>query len=152
MFGVLSDPRIYTYLPGNPPPTLERLRERYAFQSRGESPDGQELWFNWILFLRESGEPIGFVQATVRAAHAAIAYVLNPKFWGHGYATEACTALVSHLFERFEGEVVRAEVHVDNQPSLTLVKSLGFSFVEHDSEENDDVYEVTRTAWEATHH
>jgi RimJ/RimL family protein N-acetyltransferase len=147
MFPLLSDARIYVHLPDQPPTSVEALRARYAFLSTGTSPDGLEHWLNWMLFLRETGEPIGFCQATVRAADISVAYVLAPAAWGKGYAAEATSAVVTYLFGRYEVHRVKAEIHVDNHASIALVKRLGFSFVRHDSDENDDVYEITRSAW-----
>ena len=151
MYPVLSDPRIYEYLPDQPPASVEALRRRYELLSRGTSPDGSEHWLNWMLFLRESGEPIGFVQATVRPASCSFAYVLNPRHWRKGYATEACTAVVSNLFERYGVASVRAEVNARNEASLALVRGLGFASVRHDAVEGDDVYEVTRADWDRRH-
>ena len=151
MFPVLSDPRIYTHLPDDPPASLEALRARYEFLSPGMSPDGSEHWLNWVLVLEETSEAIGFCQATVRDDDCSVAYVLNPAFQGKGYAAEATTGVVSHLFERFGLPAVRAEIHVDNRASVALVTRLGFSFLRHDSDENDNIYEVTQPAWANLH-
>ena len=93
MYPLLKNEQIYTYLPEEPPNSVEELRSRYKFLAAGKSPDGAEHWLNWILFLRRTGEPIGFFQATVRPPDCSFAYVLNPAFWRHGYATEASIAL-----------------------------------------------------------
>ncbi len=151
MFPVLRDPRIYTHLPDEPPVSLEALRARYEFLSPGTSPDGSEHWLNWMLFLEETDQAIGFCQATVRDAGCSVAYVLNPAYQGKGYATEATTGVVSRLFERFDLPSVQAEIHVDNAASIALVKRLGFSFLRHDADENDDIYEVTQAAWTDLH-
>ena len=46
---------------------------------------------------------------------------------------------------------MRAEIHVDNRASVALVTRLGFSFLRHDSDENDNIYEVTQPAWTNLH-
>ncbi|NVB36541.1 GNAT family N-acetyltransferase [Pseudenhygromyxa sp. WMMC2535] len=148
MFSVLSDPRIYTYLPGKPPASLEDLRRRYAFLSGGRSPDGSEYWLNWILFLRETDTAIGFWQATVRPdGRSSIAFVLDPTHWGQGLAHEASVALIGHLFARFEIDALGAEVHFDNHRSAALVGRLGFRVVGQDLDEQDNLYELRRTDW-----
>src|SRR5688572_14098197 len=101
MYPVLADPRIYEHLPERPPSSVEALRARYEVLSRGRSPDGTETWLNWILRLRTTGAPIGFVQATVRRTACSIAYVLHPDHWGRGYATEAVRAVLPHLFATY---------------------------------------------------
>ncbi len=151
MYPVLSDERIYAYLPGNPPASPEALHRRYEFLSTGKSPDGRERWLNWILFLRQTGNPIGFYQATVRTSSCSIAYVLNPAFWRQGYASEASLTIVSQLFRRFDIPSVTAEIDRRNDASLALVQRLGFSFVRHDEAEGDDIYQTTRTSWENLH-
>ncbi len=148
MFPLLQDERIYAYLPGKPPTSENALRDRYAFLSRGRSPDGHEHWLNWILHRLEGDEPIGFIQATVSPPRCLIAYVLHPDAQGHGYATEATVAVIDHLFTAYPIDAVTAEIHVDNVPSIALVKRLGFTWVRHDAEEADDVYELPREAWQ----
>ena len=54
---VLSDESLYTFVPQNPP-TLEELRNRYRIWSKRRSPDGLEIWLNWIARDRVSGECI----------------------------------------------------------------------------------------------
>ena len=151
MYAVLSDGRIYAYLSEPPPITVEDLRRKYEFQSRGRSPDGTEIWLNWVLRLRASGELIGFHQATVRAAHCSIAYVLNPRHWGKGYATEASIAVISHLFREHGIARVRTEINARNEASLRLVRRLGFSLAGHDEDADDEIHEIARTEWSVLH-
>lgn len=151
VFPVVSDPRIYTYLPEQPPSSVDALRKRYEFLSRRKSPDGTEIWLNWILRLRETNDPIGFYQATVRAASCSIAYGIHPKHWRRGYATEASHTIITHLFETYGVASVTTEISVRNEASIRLVKRLGFSFVRHDPAERDDIHEIVRSAWIARH-
>jgi len=83
MFAVLSDPLIYPYLDFPPPPSLEHVQRVYAKLEQRRSPDGREIWLNWIV-VRDA--PIGFVQATIRGEDADVAYVLGSAHWGQGYA------------------------------------------------------------------
>jgi RimJ/RimL family protein N-acetyltransferase len=144
---VLLDPRIYAYLPERPPPSVDALRKRYEVLSAGRSPDGREHWLNWMLFLRATGEAIGYYQATVRPAGCSIAYVINPAFWRRGYAVEAGRAIIPHLFERYAVPCVTAEIDRRNGASIELAKRLGLSLVRHDVDSGDDIFEVTRRAW-----
>lgn len=147
MFPILLDERIYTFLPEKPPASVAALRERYQFLSSGRSPEGKEQWLNWILYEQKSEKPVGFFQATVRVNSCSVAYVLNPDYWGLGYAAEAAVAIISQLFESFTIPSVTAEINPQHEASKRLVKRLGFSFVRHDVDENDDIYEITRTEW-----
>ncbi len=97
---------------------------------------------------RGHGEPIGFYQATVRPAGCLIAYVLGAEHWRKGYAMEAGDAIIAHLFALHGVASVTAEIDARNAASVALAKRLGFSFAHHDAAERDDVYEITRTAWD----
>jgi [ribosomal protein S5]-alanine N-acetyltransferase len=151
MYPVLLDERIYTYLPEKPPASVEALRKRYEFLSTGKSPDGTEYWLNWMLFKQDTGEPIGFFQATVRPPSCSIAYVFNPGFWQQGYAAEAGGAIITHLFERYKLSTIIAEIDKRNTRSIRLVKGLGLSFVSHDPESGDDIFEIDRAGWLEKH-
>jgi len=99
MFVVLSDPAIYEY-ENEPPASLEALRRRYAALEARRSPDGREQWLNWVIRL-PTGEPIGYVQATVYPdRRAAIAYELGSAWWGRGLARQAVEAMVAELVAR----------------------------------------------------
>jgi len=156
MFDLLSDERIYTYLPTGPPASLESLRESYEFLSRGESPDGRERWLNWILVDREGGQALGYFQATVREPESClIAYVLGPAHWGKGHAREASAALIGHLFERYDVPAVEAYIDTRNEPSIRLVESLGLLRTRtiQDADEfkgsrsDEHVFRVSREEW-----
>lgn len=126
MFAVLSDERIYTFLEGGPPESVERLAARYARASSRCSPDGRQGWFEWVV--AHEGEALGYVQATVDGDHdeTAIAYVLAPSAWGRGFATEACRAVMDHLVQALGPH--RFAIHVDagNVASQRLAERLGF--------------------------
>jgi len=63
MVDVLADPELYGFT-GGEPPNLGDLQARYRSQFAGPAAD-DEVWHNWILRLKASGRPIGFVQASV---------------------------------------------------------------------------------------
>ena len=164
LFDLLSDAAIYTFIPQEPPKTVEELTERYARLEVGHSADGNDIWLNFALRHIENDIYLGTVQATVTGKKAFIAYELGPRHWGKGYATEAVRALIEHLFSVYglvpkpaEGvEVIRAETDTRNDRSAALLKRLGFVCVE--TKENADffkgatshefVYELRREAWD----
>jgi RimJ/RimL family protein N-acetyltransferase len=100
MVGVLADPALYEYT-GGEAPSLEQLQARYAAQSAGRSGDGSQWWLNWIVRLRNTGEPVGFVQATVESEGpgrvANIAWVISPGHQRYGIASEATQAMRTWL-------------------------------------------------------
>ncbi len=126
MFGVLSDPAIYTY-ENEPPPSVEWLRERFRkLETRG-SADGTEQWLNWVIRLPPS-TLIGYVQATVTAnGEATIAYVLSSPYWGRGLASQAVTAMIAELVAQYNVQHLFASLKQANQRSLRLLDRLGFT-------------------------
>ena len=130
LHAVLSDPEIYRFIPQDPP-SLGQLERRYLYLERRTSPDGTVQWLNWALRLRETGNLIGTIQATIMADKAAmIAYELGPDYWGQGYATEALKWLLDSWTE--SGEVYSARAYVDtrNKASIRLLERLGFERVD----------------------
>jgi RimJ/RimL family protein N-acetyltransferase len=121
MVAVLADPSLYTFTGGSPP-TLKELVERYARQSAGHSPDGSEVWLNWIVVLGE--EPIGYVQATVVGPEAEIAWVVSPAYQGRGLASEAAAAAVAWLAAAGVTRLV-AHIHPDHAASARVAERLG---------------------------
>jgi len=61
---LLDDPGLHTYI-GGQPATLAQMQERYRRQVVGRSPDGSQLWLNWVARRREDGRAVGTLQATV---------------------------------------------------------------------------------------
>ena len=123
----LQDPAIYTYLPEDPP-TAEGLQKRYDFWAQGRSPDGEELWLNWIAFLRDSMTPVGTFQATLPAGQpGSFAYVVFPSFWRQGYAQEMARCVIAHLFDSHDIPGLFAEIDTRNIASIRLVESLGLT-------------------------
>ena len=126
MFEVLSDPEIYRYLDDSPPASVEALRSRFARLETRMSPDGNQLWLNWVI--RPQGQPpVGFVQATVAPPGTAlIAYVLSSRHWGRGYASIATHAMLEHLATAYQVRRFLATVEAGNQRSIRLLEHLDF--------------------------
>ena len=126
MFVLLSDPAIYEY-ENEPPASLEWLRARFArLEGRG-SPDGEQLWLNWVVRLPAAGL-IGYVQATVLpTGRAAIAYVFGSRYWGRGHAREACELMMAELGHRYGVRTLYAVFKRRNVRSARLLERLGFA-------------------------
>ncbi len=125
MFDVLSEPELYRYLDFGPPPSLDHLRGVYEELEARVSPDGSQLWLNWVVRPRDEA-PVGFVQATVSGADAWVAYVLAKEYWGRGYAFQATQAVVDHLRATCGVARFLATVQAGNERSIRLLRRLGF--------------------------
>lgn len=127
LYPLLLDARLYEHIPGEPPQSLDALRERLQRLSGRRSPDGNELWLNWVLCDVRDGSYVGRVQATVRTdVPAYLAYEVFPAHWRHGYATEGCIRMMQWLLDELQAPGFVAEVDSLNTASLRLLERLGF--------------------------
>ena len=127
LFAVLSAPELYDYLDEPPPESEAALARRYQRLESRQSPDGEESWLNWVIAIRETGELVGYVQATVRGSSAHVAYVLARSHWGRGLASEATAAMIEALRAQLAVTTFRASVDARNARSLQLLARLGFA-------------------------
>lgn len=125
MFGVLSDAAIYEF-ESEPPQSLEGLRERYAELESRRSPNGREMWLNWVV-RRPGAGLIGYVQATLREHdRSLIAYEFGSAYWGRGWASEAVDAMIRELGARYGIREIGAILKCKNLRSLRLLQRNGF--------------------------
>jgi RimJ/RimL family protein N-acetyltransferase len=123
LVGVFAGEELYSFTGGGPP-SLPELEERFAAQEVGHSPDGTEIWLNWIVRLAGDATPVGTVQATVVGATASLAWVIGLGWQGNGYATEAALGMATWLEGR--GVVgLSAAIHPLHRASGRVAEHLG---------------------------
>ncbi|MFG1905568.1 GNAT family N-acetyltransferase [Kribbella sp. NPDC048928] len=119
---VLSDPGLYAFT-GGEPPSVEVLEARYRRQLAGpDSPD--EQWLNWVVQYEDT--LIGYVQATVTAGQAEIAWVIGAAWQGRGFAKEAAQGLVTWLRAQKIDRII-AHVHPDHTASAAVATAIGLA-------------------------
>jgi RimJ/RimL family protein N-acetyltransferase len=85
-------------------------------------------WTQIGIELRATGALIGDVAFERRnGREAAVGYSLAMAHWGHGYATEAVGALVTHGLDVLGHAVIVAEVLPANTASIGVLHRLGFA-------------------------
>ena len=124
-----NDPEVARYqdwtLPHPPEKTKAKLEAAIA---QGGFVDGQ----SWMATVarRDTGLPIGdlYTKIVWDWRVAEVGYTFDSAQWGHGYAAEAFTAMLNHLFD--DRGIVRASatLHPDNVASRLLLERAGFSF------------------------
>jgi len=129
MFEVLNDPALHTYTGGSPPPDPDALTRLYRIWERRMAPDGSELWLNWVVRLRETGDLIGYLQMGVAPGRADIAWVIGSFWQRRGFATEGARAMVDWLSELGVREI-RASIHPDHAASIRIAEHLGLQETE----------------------
>jgi [ribosomal protein S5]-alanine N-acetyltransferase len=129
MFAGLSDARGYAFIPDAPPKSIAALAADYAGLESGTSPDGQELWLNWVVKRLEQSDFVGYVQATILGdgATVLIAYHVFPDLWGHGLAREAVAGMLAHCRAQYGLREVLAYIDTRHERSIRLVDALGFT-------------------------
>ena len=120
MAAVLSDPALYTFT-GGEPPSVAALEARYRRQLAGPGrPD--EQWLNWVI--KYDDALVGYVQATVIAGTAEIAWVIGSAWQGRGFAKEAAQGLVTWLRGQRAGRII-AHIHPDHTASAAVAAAIG---------------------------
>ncbi|MEP7281742.1 MAG: GNAT family N-acetyltransferase [Rubrivivax sp.] len=125
MFEVLSDPAIYEF-ERVPPPSVERLAAGYRRLESRCSPDGRELWLNWVVRL-PTGQLAGYVQATVLASGAScVAYEFASSHWRQGIGSAAVRTMLDELASFYAVRRFVAVLKTANFRSMGLLRRLGF--------------------------
>lgn len=77
--------------------------------------------------IEQKGQFLGAVECHLQPAIAGIeiGYLLLPKFWGHGFATEAAQAVMQLAFGPLEARVVLIGCDEGNHRSAGVAQRLG---------------------------
>jgi RimJ/RimL family protein N-acetyltransferase len=121
-----SDPRYlryYHWTERNEKDVREFVQTQIA--SQYEQPRTK---FQLAIALRENQQLIGNCGIRMKSAdahEADIGYELDPKYWGHGYATEAASAMVRFGFEELKVHRIWAWCIAENAASAHVLEKLG---------------------------
>ncbi|MGD9979396.1 MAG: GNAT family N-acetyltransferase [Hyphomonadaceae bacterium] len=126
MFEALRHPEIYIYVPRSAPTDAAEVAARFARVTHETAPDRTEQWLNWTVWQRDSGAPLGMIEATVNLDRSvSIGYLFDPRAWGRGYAREAVSAMLDYLRAHGAGGF-EATIDIRNIASKNLVRAIGF--------------------------
>ena len=142
VFAFLDDIEMWRYFAHQRSESIDDLRKTYARRAQGPA-DVRQRWENWIVRERASYAAIGDLQATIFCdlGEASIAYGVFPPYRRRGYAREAVKTLLEHVRAAHDVRRAFAEINVENAPSLSLIRSIGFSEVRREGD--DLVFERT---------
>jgi RimJ/RimL family protein N-acetyltransferase len=126
---VLDDAALHEFIGGAPLPAAA-LARRYARLAVRRSPEGHQLWGNWVMRVRDTGNAVGTVQVTMPAGGTAagpaeVAWVVGVQAQGRGYAKEVACGLVAMLREA--GWTIAAHIHPAHLASQRVARAAGLS-------------------------
>lgn len=106
------------------------LKETTVFlnESLGFQKENPRVTFDMAIISDSEHRLVGACSVTIidkKKKIAALGYVLNSKFWGRGYATEAAQALAKFAFEELEMDKVMATCDALNVASESVMRKLG---------------------------
>ena len=123
----LCDSRVYEFITGHRPPSLEELFQAFTRKAAGSpSTRADEIWIDYAVRSKESGEAIGRVEGTILEGQAEVAYLFGPRHWGSGYAFESMRWLQQLLKSEFNVVDLWATVSEGNSRSIRLLARLGY--------------------------
>lgn len=103
------------------------VRELITMFVASQSEEPRRVW-QLALTEKRGGRLIGNCGLRVNnpeSGEGNIGYELDPAFWGHGYATEAATAIVRFGFDGLRLHRIWAECVADNTGSSRVLEKLG---------------------------
>ena len=140
LFGLLKEPALYGFTGNEPPSNADELRERIRLWEGRLSPEEDELWLNWTIRLRSSGQVVGYVQASVRGESADLAWVIGLSFQNRGYATEAVRRAAAWILEYLNLAQLRAAIHPDHTASHRVAAHIGLRPTGQLSDEGEQLW------------
>ncbi|MEZ4658682.1 MAG: GNAT family N-acetyltransferase [Caldilineaceae bacterium] len=81
--------------------------------------------FSWVLTVKPDDRAIGTIACSVEGHTAEFGYLLNQKYWGNGYATEAARAIVQWAVNLPSVYRVWATCDVENLASARVLEKCG---------------------------
>lgn len=88
--------------------------------------DGAVIGTVWLEVVDGIGQP-GMPPRT----EARLGYIFDPAYGGHGYATEAVTAMMAHAFDRLSIRRITAGCFADNLASVRILEKVGMRREQH---------------------
>lgn len=143
---VFSRPDVARFLleePWTAAQTADRLAKRIPRRSLHEEPHSLAL-----LIKDADGRFVGDLAlwlTDVEHRIAEIGWVIDPEQSGHGYATEAVSALLRVAFTQLDVHRVSAEMDARNHASAALARRVGFRLEGHMLEDFPSKGEITDT-------
>ena len=119
LYEYLSQESVVKYEPYNSF-NEDECKEEAEYRSQSEA--------FWAVCLKENNKLIGNIyfqqQEPKKFLTWEIGYVFNPKYYGEGYATESCKAILKYGFEQMGAHRIIGKCNPENSASWKLLERL----------------------------
>ena len=138
LWEILMIPEVNKYFLTVPPKFREKLKDwdkQQKFYEDDMKHANDNNVFRWCIFLKDTGECIG--RLSCHEGHdedesinnpniRGVGWIIDPKFQGHGYGTEAAKAMIDFMFLECEIEQIITGAAICNPASWKIMEKLGF--------------------------
>lgn len=124
IFEYASDPEVTRYANWPISTSLDSVTERLHGRE-AEWDSGVE--FNWVLTLPQNDRAMGGIACSVSGHSGEFGFLLDRRYWGHGYATEASQAIVKWVFSIPSVWRLAATCDVENLASARVLEKVGLT-------------------------
>ena len=123
-----------------------------AWPTSAEEMQSMTKWFAGgddflCVALKATGVVIGMLAIERRKAredHARnLGYIFHPAYYGHGYATEGCRAIMQFVFNELGAEAILTGTNPANEASVRLLMRMGLKRI------NEGEFTMSRDEWRA---
>ena len=120
-----NDPDVTKFLTWEPHGTIENTQELLKIWcAQYELPD----YYNWLIELRDFGEPIGSIGVVERSdphMRCEVGYCIAKSHWGQGIVSEALAEIIRFLFLEVGFNRIQAKHDVNNPASGRVMAKSG---------------------------
>ena len=123
-----SDPKVTKYLTW---PTYETVETAYPILDLWISEYEKPNYYQWMIELKELGEPIGSISAVrqnEKIEEAEIGYCIGSRWWHKGIMTEALSAVIEYLFTLVGMNRIAARHDPNNPHSGGVMRKCGMKY------------------------
>jgi ribosomal-protein-alanine N-acetyltransferase len=129
LYRIYHEPEVLKYFTHGPPESIDAERQGIERHLGHYERHGFGLW---ATVLRDSGELIGrcglLSQQVDGVEEIEVAYLLSPRFWGRGLASEAARAVRDFAFSSVDCARLVSIIHPQNLASKRVATALGMVF------------------------
>ncbi len=138
LWEILMLPDVNRYFLTVPPKFREKLgdwdKQKIFYEDDMKHANDDNI-FRWSIFLKDTGECIG--RLSCHEAHdedeelsdpniRGVGWIIDPKFQGKGYGTEAAKAMIDFMFLECEIDEIITGAAISNPASWKIMERLGF--------------------------